>query len=66
MAYEYTNSRGNKYYLNKRTVTLRGSGHTQTIFYFTRTPGPATIDEVPEGYTVVESKRNALPVLKKK
>ncbi len=65
MAYEYTNSRGIKYYLHKREVTLRGSGHKQTIYYFTRTPGEGAVDELPPGYSVKESKRNALPVLQK-
>ncbi len=65
MAYEYTNSRGTKYFLHKREVKLRGSGHEQTIYYFSREVGPDAIDEVPKGYRVTESKRNALPVLQK-
>lgn len=64
MAYEYTNSKGQKYYLNKNQITLRGSGKLQTIYYFSKDQRPEAID-MPEGYQVVESQKTGLPVLKK-
>ncbi|HZW02322.1 MAG TPA: hypothetical protein VFF68_00220 [Anaerolineaceae bacterium] len=63
MAYQYTNSRGNKYFLHSRTTTLR-NGKEQRIFYFAREPKEGTLEKVPEGYTVSET-ANGLPVLKK-
>lgn len=66
MAYEYTNAKGTKYYLHQTLVTLRGGGRQQTIYYFSREPGSKAIDEVPEGFKVVENPRTGLPVLKRK
>ncbi|OGH10571.1 MAG: hypothetical protein A2857_06800 [Candidatus Levybacteria bacterium RIFCSPHIGHO2_01_FULL_36_15] len=65
MAYEHTNKKGTKYYLNSKLVTLRG-GKKQTIYYFSRSAGQNSIDKMPEGYKVVENERTGLPVLKKK
>ena len=64
MAYAHTNSKGDTYYLHSKDVTLRG-GRQQTIYYFARDERPEAIDEVPEGYVVVENKRTGLPMLKK-
>lgn len=66
MAYQYTNKRGQTYYLHKRDVVLRGSGHKQTIYFFKRNQGENVLDQLPAGYTVVESTRSGLPVLRKK
>jgi hypothetical protein len=63
MAYSYTNSRGNTYYLHKRDTTLK-NGRQQTIYFFARDVRDGALDEVPSGYQVAES-RNGLPVLKK-
>ena len=63
MAYQYTNSRGNKYYLHSRTTMLR-NGKEQRIFYFAREEKEGSLDQVPEGYAVSET-ANGLPVLKK-
>ncbi|MBI2074300.1 MAG: hypothetical protein HYT83_00510 [Candidatus Levybacteria bacterium] len=65
MAYKHTNTRGATYYLHKREVTLQGSGRKQTIYYFAREVGDNAINDIPSGFTVVESKRSGLPVLKK-
>lgn len=65
MAYKFTNSKGQDYFLHKTEVTLRGSGKLQTIYYFTRKEGPKGIDEVPSGFSVMEIERTGLPVLKK-
>ncbi|KKQ66774.1 MAG: hypothetical protein US86_C0003G0017 [Candidatus Daviesbacteria bacterium GW2011_GWA2_38_24] len=65
MAYEYTNAKGTKYYLHRREVTLRGSGKVQRIYFFAKEPKDGAIDEIPEGYTVVENPRTGLPILKR-
>lgn len=66
MAYQYTNSKGDSYYLHAKQVQLRGSGKTQTIYYFAReVDKDNSLEEVPEGYKVVESPRTGLPILKK-
>jgi len=64
MAYQYKNSRGQEYYLHSKEVDLR-SGKKQRIYYFSKTIGTNSLDEVPSGYKVVESQRTGLPVLKK-
>jgi hypothetical protein len=64
MAFSYTNSKGNTYYLHFTSRTLK-SGKEQKLFYFAKTEKEeGGLDAVPAGYTVVESK-NGLPVLKK-
>jgi hypothetical protein len=64
MAYSYTNSRGRTYFLHNKTTTLK-SGREQTIYFFAKdVRDEGSLDAVPEGYMVSESK-NGLPVLKK-
>ena len=63
MAYAFTNSKDRTYYLHKKDTTLR-NGRQQTIYFFAKEIKDGALDEVPEGYTVAES-RNGLPVLKK-
>jgi hypothetical protein len=41
------------------------SGKEQTIYFFAKTIKDGSLDAVPDGYVVSESK-NGLPVLKKK
>lgn len=65
MAFSYTNSRDQKYFLHKKTVKLRGSGKMQTIYFFARDQRSGQMDEVPAGFKVKEIKRTGLPVLKK-
>jgi len=64
MAYTYKNSKGVTYYLHYRDVTLRG-GRNQRIYFFARDVRSNSLDEVPSGYKVVETKRTGMPVLKK-
>ncbi len=64
MAYEHTNSKGTKYYLHSKEVKLR-SGRMQRIYYFAKQAGSDAIDELPDGFTVVENQRTGLPTLKK-
>lgn len=64
MAYSVTNSKGQTYYLHSRHVTLRG-GRKQTIYFFARKEKEGALEELPEGYKVVENKRTGLPLLKR-
>lgn len=65
MAYEKKNSKGQTYYLHKKDVTLRG-GRPQTIYFFAKEVKAGALDELPEGYMVMENERTGLPMLKKK
>lgn len=64
MAFSYTNSKGQKYILHSRDVTLK-NGRVQRIYFFARDERDGAMDAVPAGYMVVETKRTAMPVLKK-
>jgi hypothetical protein len=63
MAFTYTNSKGNRYYLHSRQTTLK-NGTKQTIYFFAKEQKDGVQNSVPAGYEVAESK-NGLPVLKK-
>ncbi|MCD6517847.1 MAG: hypothetical protein J7L72_10605 [Candidatus Aminicenantes bacterium] len=65
MAYEFTNSKGTKYFLHFKDVNLKG-GRTQRIYYFARDIRSESLDEVPDGYKVIETERTGMPILKKK
>lgn len=56
MYYTHTNTKGVKYYLNKKDVELRG-GKLQTIYYFSRDLRPEAC-LMPDGYHVFENPRN--------
>ncbi len=64
MAYEFTNSKGVKYYLHFKDVNLKG-GRLQRIYYFARDIRAGALDEVPSGFRVVETERTGMPILKK-
>lgn len=64
MAYAFTNSRGVKYYLHSKKVNLKG-GREQTIYYFARDIRPGALEAVPAGYTVMETAKTGMPILKK-
>lgn len=65
MAYSVQSKKtGETYYLHSKDVTLRG-GRQQTIYYFARTEKEGAMDELPEGYVVMENSRTGLPMLKK-
>ena len=63
-AYSYTNSKGQTYYLHTREVTLK-NGRVQRIYFFARDIRAGSLDAVPAGYMVMETKRTGMPVLKK-
>ena len=54
---------GRTYILHSRETTLR-NGRQQTLYFFAKEAKEGTLDAVPEGYEVSESK-NGLPVLKR-
>ena len=64
MAYEFTNSKGVKYYLHFKDVNLKG-GRIQRIYYFARDIRSGALDEVPAGYKVIETERTGMPISKK-
>lgn len=66
MAYSHKNRKGETYYLHKQQVTLRGSGKKQTIYFFAREVRHNAIDDIPEGFMVVEAEKTGMPVLKRK
>lgn len=63
MAFSYTNSKGKTYFLHHRETTLK-NGRKQTLYFFAKEVKDGSLDAVPEGYEVSESK-NGLPVLKR-
>ena len=63
MAYTYTNSRGTTYVLHSRETTLK-NGLQRTLYFFAKDEREDSMNAVPYGYEVMETK-NGLPVLKK-
>jgi hypothetical protein len=63
-AYSFTNKKGQTYFLHTREVTLK-NGRVQRIYFFAREEREGSLDAVPAGYQVVETKRTGMPVLKK-
>ncbi len=64
MAYEFTNSKGVKYYLHFKDVNLKG-GRIQRIYFFARDIRDGSLDDIPAGYRAVETERTGMPILKK-
>ena len=64
MAFSFKNSKGQTYYLHATTRVLK-SGKNQHLYYFAKTQKSGSLDAVPAGFQVIESK-TGLPVLKKK
>ncbi len=65
MAFEFTNSKGVKYYLHFKDVNLKG-GRIQRIYFFARDVRDGSLDAVPEKFKVIETERTGMPILKKK
>jgi hypothetical protein len=63
MAYSFTNSKGNMFYLHVKVVTSK-NGKERKLFFFSRELKEGAQDALPPGYTVIEMK-TGLPVLKK-
>ena len=64
MAYQYKNSKGKKYFLHAKKVTLKGQDKERTIYFFGLAAKDGAIEELPKGFKVSEAK-SGLPVLKK-
>jgi hypothetical protein len=64
MAYSHTNSKGVKYYLNSKEVTLRG-GKKQVIYYFSKDERPEAVEKLPDGFVVNENPRNGFLTVKR-
>jgi len=65
MAYSVKSKKtGETYFLHSKEVTLRG-GRKQVIYYFARQAKENAMDDLPEGYAVMENSRTGLPMLKK-
>ena len=63
-AYTYHSDSGSVWYLHARNVTLK-NGLDVRIYYFCKDQRDNTVEELPQGYFVVESQRTGLPLLKK-
>ena len=63
MAYAFTNSKGQTYYLHLKKVVSK-AGKERPLFFFSREVRDGAQDALPSGYTVIEMK-TGLPVLKK-
>lgn len=59
MAFSYTNSKDRTYYLHSRETS-----NGQTLYFFAKEVKDGSLNEVPAGYHVAETK-TGLPVLKK-
>lgn len=64
MAYEFTNSKGVNYYLHFKDVNLKG-GRIQRIYFFAKDIRSGSLDDVPQGFRVIETERTGMPILKK-
>lgn len=64
MAYSVINSKGQSYYLHGRLVTLKG-GLKRKIYFFAKTQKDGVLNELPEGFEVIENKKTGLPFLKR-
>lgn len=65
MAYACTNSRGDRYYLHGKTVTLQ-NGRPMPVFFFNKRLKPEeALDALPPGYRIAEKADTALPYLKR-
>jgi len=66
MAYEYTNSKGQTYYLHSKEVTLKGNLQMRIYYFKKEVDEQFAIDDIPEGREVVENERTGLPLVRRK
>jgi len=65
MAFSVKSKKSDKtYYLHSKDVKLKGD-RIQTIYYFAGEAKENALDELPNGYIVIENERTGLPMLKK-
>ncbi len=65
MGYAFTNSKGATYYLHTKQVAVKGGGERPFYYFAKESRVGEAVDAVPKGYTVSETSRSGLPVLKK-
>lgn len=63
MAYEFTNSKGTKYFLHMK-ARITKEGKSSPLYFFSKEVKKGAVDALPQGYTVAEM-ATGLPVLKK-
>ena len=63
-AFSYINAKGQQYYLHTKEVSLK-NGRIQRIYFFARDIRDGSLEAVPAGYEVMETKRTNMPVLKR-
>ena len=56
---------GKTYYLHLREQKRKDGNVTKLYFFAGETRDDGSVDDLPEGYTVVENERTGLPFLKK-
>lgn len=65
MAYQYTNKKGDTYYLHSKEVELRG-GLQMRIYYFKReVDDEFALNDLPEDREVIENERTGLPLVRR-
>ncbi len=64
MPYSYKNAKGQTYYLNQRGPA--GKTGKGKLFFFSKNQSNETVDNLPEGYTIIENAKTGLPILKRK
>lgn len=64
MAFSFTNSKGKTYFLHEKVRILKSGAKSSLYFFAKEVKDEGSLDAVPAGYMVSESK-NGLPVLKK-
>ncbi|MBV9464352.1 MAG: hypothetical protein JO317_09005 [Verrucomicrobiae bacterium] len=55
---------GKTFYLHSRETNLP-NGKVRKLFFFSGTQGEGALDNLPEGYEVIENEKTGLPMLKK-
>lgn len=63
--FEYTNRKGQQYFLNSKVNLLNGNTEVR-IFYFTRDAGRPEASELPDDREIVENESTGLPFVKRK
>jgi hypothetical protein len=66
MAYSVISKKSGKTFFLHCKQRILKNGKTLPFYYFATTQGEGAVDNVPEGYEVLQSEKMALPMLKKK
>ncbi|GAL82824.1 MAG: hypothetical protein J7604_04430 [Sporocytophaga sp.] len=64
MPFSYKNKKGITYYLHLRgPAKQEGKGK---LYFFSKSQGTDVIEDMPDGYTIIENEKTGLPILKRK